>query len=255
VDPAVMQRFAREMRLSETSFILTPEAGGDYRHRIFMPMREVPFAGHPSLGAAVAVARERGASKATYVQETVAGLQPIDVEVDGERARASMLQEPVTFGDELDAEVVLGAVGLEAAEADPALPVQMVNTGAWQLIAPVRDAAVLGRVLPDQGAIDNLLSPVEALVFYLVHVDPETGTARARAFGGSDELPEDPATGSAAGPLLALVNERLGVDALEIVQGAEMGRRSVLRATIEGERVRVGGDVVVVIDGQVHLDT
>src|SRR3954447_8810587 len=105
-----MRRFARETRLSETSFVQSPSAGGDYRHRIFMPTGEIPFAGHPSLGAAVAVARARGEGSVTFVQETQAGNQPIDVEVDGDRARASMLQEAATFGDELDPEDVLSAV-------------------------------------------------------------------------------------------------------------------------------------------------
>jgi trans-2,3-dihydro-3-hydroxyanthranilate isomerase len=251
----VMQRFAVETRLSETSFVQSPTAGGDYRHRIFMPTSEIPFAGHPSLGTAIAVARARGEERVTYVQETVAGLQPIDVTVDGERASASMLQEPPVFGDELDPEQVLGAVGLEGEEADPQLPVQLVSTGAWQLIAPVRDRSALGRVLPDHDAIDRLLAPAQALVLYLAHVDPSTGGVQARGFAGAIPYGEDPATGSAAGPLQAHVHARLGLERLEIVQGVEMGRRSVLRTTVEGDRVRVGGDAVVVVDGQVHLDT
>jgi trans-2,3-dihydro-3-hydroxyanthranilate isomerase len=255
LDPEVMQRFAAETRLSETSFVLAPEGGGDYRHRIFMPTHEIPFAGHPSLGAAVAVARERGERQVTYVQETLVGEQPIDVEVNGERARASMLQEPPAFGDLLDPEVVLGALGLEASEAEPALPVQLVSTGVWQVIAPVREAAALGRVFPDFGAIGQVLAPAQALILYLVHVDAAAGTATARGFAGSTAVGEDPATGSAVGPLQALVAERLGVTALEVVQGAELGRRSVLRTSVEGGRVRVGGDAVVVVDGHVHLDT
>ena len=78
-DTELMQRFAAETRLSETSFVQSPAAGGHYRHRMFMPTHEIPFAGHPSLGTAVAVARERGKHKVTYVQETDAGTQPIDV--------------------------------------------------------------------------------------------------------------------------------------------------------------------------------
>jgi trans-2,3-dihydro-3-hydroxyanthranilate isomerase len=251
-----MKRFAQEMRLSETSFIQSPEAdGADYRHRIFMPTGEVPFAGHPSLGAAVAVARARGEQTATYVQQTGPGLQPIDVEVDGDRARVSMLQEPAQFGEEPDPELVLGAVGLEAAEADPVLPPRFVSTGVDQLIACVADAAALGRVLPDYDAIARLLAPLGALVLYLAHVDPSTGQVAARGFVGSVEVGEDPATGSAAGPLCAYVAQQTGCERLEILQGVEMGRRSVLRAEIEGERVRVGGDAVVVVDGQVRLDT
>jgi trans-2,3-dihydro-3-hydroxyanthranilate isomerase len=92
VPDAVMHAMARETKLSETSFVQSASASGaDYRHRIWMMRGEIPFAGHPSLGAAVAVARERDVARATLVQETLAGLQPIDVEVDGPRARASML--------------------------------------------------------------------------------------------------------------------------------------------------------------------
>ena len=256
IDDATMKAFARETRMSETSFIQSPQAdGAHYRHRIFMPTGEVPFAGHPSLGAAVAVARANGKRRVTYVQQTHPGLQPIDVEVDGDHATASMLQEPAQFGDELDPEVVLGAVGLEGAEAHPDLPPRWVSTGVNQLIVCVADPASLGRVLPDYDAIARLLDPAGALVLYLAHVEPEAGTARARGFAGSIDVAEDPATGSACGPLCAYVAERTGQDRLEITQGVEMGRRSILRAHMEGDRVRVGGDVVVVIDGQVRLDT
>jgi trans-2,3-dihydro-3-hydroxyanthranilate isomerase len=256
IDDDTMVRFAREMRLSETSFIQSPGAdGADYRHRIFMPTGEIPFAGHPSLGAAVAVARERGEQTATYVQETHAGLQPIDVEIHGDGATVSMLQEPAQFGDELDPEDVLGAVGLEGSESHPDLPPQFVSTGVPQLIACVADAAALGRVLPDYDALARLLDPVGALVLYLAHVDAEAGTAVARGFVGSAEVGEDPATGSACGPLCAYVAHRTGFERLEVVQGVEMGRRSVLRAHVESGGVRVGGDAVVVVDGQVLLDT
>src|SRR3954464_13174432 len=94
VPDAVMHALARETKLSETSFLQTAEAGdADYRHRIWMPSGEIPFAGHPSLGAAAAVARARGESRATYVQQTEAGLQPVDVEIDGVPGPRSMLHE------------------------------------------------------------------------------------------------------------------------------------------------------------------
>jgi trans-2,3-dihydro-3-hydroxyanthranilate isomerase len=250
-----MVRFAREMRLSETSFVQSPQAAGaDYRHRIFMPTGEIPFAGHPSLGTAIAVARARGERSARFVQQTEAGLQPIEVEVDGDRASASMLQEPARFGEELDPEQVLGAVGLEAEEADPRLPPQFVWTGAMQLIACVSDPEALGRVLPDYDAIAQLVGPEDALTLYLASVDVDDCSAVARAFVREAEVGEDPATGSAVGPLCAHVAARTDCRALEVVQGVEMGRRSVLRAAVEGDRVRVGGDAVVVVDGTVHLD-
>jgi trans-2,3-dihydro-3-hydroxyanthranilate isomerase len=251
---SVMHAFARETRLSETSFLQAATAAdADYRHRIWMPSGEIPFAGHPSLGTAAAVARVRGEERATYVQQTVAGLQPVEVAVDGRHAQVSMLQEPPEMGPELDPAEVLPLVGLEPADADPALPIQVVATGVPQLIAPVR-AEALRRPRPDYEGIGRLLSAHRALVLYLAAVDPEGATARARAFAGSPLVGEDPATGSAAGPLCAHVARRLGVGALDIEQGVEMGRPSSLRAAIEADRVRVGGDVVVVMEGTARLD-
>src|SRR3954469_15877526 len=111
VPDAAMLAFARETRLSETTFLqAATEPGADYRNRIWMMQGELPFAGHPSLGTAVAVARARGERDATYVQQTAAGHQPIEVEVGDRVARASMLQEPATFGPEADAETALRAL-------------------------------------------------------------------------------------------------------------------------------------------------
>jgi trans-2,3-dihydro-3-hydroxyanthranilate isomerase len=254
LDADLMQRFAREMQLSETSFVQTARAGGDYRHRIFTPTGEIPFAGHPSLGAAVAVARARGEQRARLVQETQPGQQPVDVELDGDAARASMLQEPTVFGDEVDPAVALAAVGLHARDADPDLGVQFVSTGVFQLVACIRDRARLASVRPDYGVIPDLLGPMAAITLYVAAVDRGAGTAVARSFMRAEIEGEDPATGSAVGPLQALVAERAGVERLEVVQGVEMGRRSVLRTSVEGDRVRVGGDAVLVVEGEVVLD-
>ena len=250
---ATMHAFARETKLSETSFVQTAEGGADYRHRIFMMSGEIPFAGHPSLGTAVAVARARGESRVTYVQQTQPGEQAIDVELDGLRASVSMLQEPPQFGPELDPDDVLGLVGLDGEAADPALPCQVVSTGVPQIVACVRDAAALRRVLPDYDRIGRLLAAHDAIALYLAAVDPETGKARARSFLRTAEMGEDPATGSAVGPLAAHVAARTGVERLEVDQGVEMGRPSRLVAWLDGDRVRVGGDVVILAEGTVHL--
>ena len=250
---ATMHAFARETKLSETSFVQTAEGGADYRHRIFMMSGEIPFAGHPSLGVAVAVARARGEAQVTYVQQTQPGEQAIDVELDGLRASVSMLQEPPQFGPELDPDDVLGLVGLDGEAADPALPCQVVSTGVPQIVACVRDAAALRRVLPDYDRIGRLLAAHDAIVLYLAAVDPEAGKAHARSFLRTAEMGEDPATGSAVGPLAAHVAARTGVERLEVDQGVEMGRPSRLVAWLDGDRVRVGGDVVILAEGTVHL--
>jgi trans-2,3-dihydro-3-hydroxyanthranilate isomerase len=250
VPDAVMHAFARETRLSETSFVQSPtEEGADYRNRIWMMSGEVPFAGHPSLGVAAAVARGRGEASVTYTQQTQAGLQPIEVELAGGAIHASMLQEPVDFGPELDPADVLGAVGLSEDDAHPELPCQAVSTGAFHVLAPVRDEALVGGLWPDYDRIASLLAPYPGgLCLYVAAVDTEAGTARARAFATRA------ATGSAAGPLCAYLAQRTGMLAVTISQGVEMGRASRLVARLEGDRVRVGGDAVVVADGSVFLD-
>jgi trans-2,3-dihydro-3-hydroxyanthranilate isomerase len=253
-----MLAFAAETRLSETTFLQTPSDGSaDYRNRIWTPSEELPFAGHPSLGTAVAVARWRGSAEAKLVQETKSGVQPIEVhfvaedESEGERWTASMLQAPTEYGAELDPKATMEAVGLELRDARAELPPQIVSTGLRHAIAPVADASALGRVRPDYPAIDQLLAPHDAVVIYLTWCEGEIG--KARAFSRIVELAEDPATGSAAGPLCAYLADREGQTRITVEQGVEMGRPSVLHAEMEGDRVRVSGSVIPLIDGIVLL--
>jgi len=252
----VMGAFARETRLSETTFVQPPtDTIADYRNRIWTVAREIPFAGHPSLGTAAAVARVRGEVSVTYTQETGAGLQPVDVEVSGGVAHVSMLQEAYEPGPELDPGDVLAAVGLEPADAHPELPCQSASTGLWHVLAPVRDdPGLLRRARPDFDRIARVLAPHGAICLYLVAPDPESGTARARSFFGHHAGGEDPATGSAAGPLCAYLDARGAAVRVDITQGVEMGRPPRLACRMEGERVRVGGDAVAVVDGSVFLD-
>lgn len=260
LDAATMLAFARETRLSETTFVQESHiAGADYRNRIWSVECELAFAGHPSLGTAVAVARAEGIHEgdARYVQETGVGLQPVDVRLaDDTHAYASMLQEPAVHGAEAERAPALAAIGLTPEHADRALPPQVVSTGAAQLIVPLRDAEALARARPDYAAIEALLAAHGAFTLYAVVCEtsaPEAGaTARARSFV-SAAFGEDPATGSAAGPLCAYLVARTGCERVTIAQGVEMGRPSHLEAAMEGERPRVGGDVVVVGDGLLHL--
>jgi trans-2,3-dihydro-3-hydroxyanthranilate isomerase len=246
-----MLAFARETQLSETTFVQTAtDPGAHYRNRIWMTQRELPFAGHPSLGTAVAVARARGDHEVRYVQQTGAGLQSIEVEVAGSDrvARASMLQEPAAFGEEVEPGAVLAALGLSARDADPALPPQVVSTGLAHLMVPVRDDAV-DRAAPDRTALHVLLSGLGCICAYVAACAPDREAAHARSFFVEGaRVAEDPATGSAAGPLMAYLHARAGARRLEVAQGVAMGRPSRLLCEA-GERVRVAGDVVVVFDG------
>jgi len=259
LDEPTMLALARETRLSETTFVQRAHvAGADYRNRIFTVERELPFAGHPSLGTAVAVARaERGADTAPrtvrYVQQTGAGLQPIDVRLaDAHAAHASMVQEPAEHGAELPRSEVVQAIGLTPEHADRALPPQLVGSGLTQLIVPLRDLDALARARPDWPSVERLLQAHQATVLYAAVCDPAANSARTRAFV-SAAVGEDPATGSAAGPLCAYLAKRTGTGELAIEQGIEMGRPSRIEAAMEGDRPRVGGDVVVVGDGTLRL--
>src|SRR5439155_19110936 len=105
----------------------------------------------------------------------------------------------------------------------------------------------------DYDAIQSLLDAHEAVVLYLAACEPEAGRARARAFAHSVDMGEDPASGSAAGPLTAYLAARAGVERLEVRQGIEMGRPSRLECAIEGDRVRLGGGVTIVVEGTILL--
>jgi trans-2,3-dihydro-3-hydroxyanthranilate isomerase len=259
VGEEVMLAFARETNQSETTFVQSAgERDADYRNRIFTVVSEIPFAGHPSLGTAVAVARWRGLERADFVQETGAGLQPIEVSSEDGSWRASMVQNAAEFGEELDRDAAMAAVGLGPANADSELPPQLASTGLPTVIVPVADHGALGRARPDFDAIDELLGDAtlrddETPTFYLVWCDPDRALAQARMFSSGVPGGEDPATGSAAGSLCAYVAERLGRARLTISQGVEMGRPSLIEAEIKGGRPRVGGHVVPLIDGRVEL--
>jgi trans-2,3-dihydro-3-hydroxyanthranilate isomerase len=250
VPGVVMLRFARETRLNETTFVQTPSAPeASYRNRIWTMTEELPFAGHPSLGTAFAVALRRGETAVTYVQQTPAGLQPVDVRRDGLRGSASVLAEPPEFGPEVDPGPVLEALGLRAEDAHPELPVQFVSTGLQALIIPVRDAETVSRARPDRTAVERLHD--RDCNFYLCFHD--AGEARARSFPRAEAEDEDPATGSAAANLVAYLHARVGSERVEITQGVEILRPSRLVAEWEGDRPRVSGEVVVVAEGLVRL--
>ena len=144
-------------------------------------------------------------------------------------------------------------LGLEATAAEPNLSPQVVSTGLGHLILPLRSVEDLSQITPDFAALPALLEPRGAFGVYAACYEPANGTARARFFARDRGIGEDPATGSAAGPLCAYLHRYAGCSAVEITQGVEMGRPSLLRAETVADRVRVSGDVVVLIDGTVTL--
>jgi trans-2,3-dihydro-3-hydroxyanthranilate isomerase len=255
VDERTMLAFARETRLSETTFVQSATAAGaDYRNRIWTVGGELPFAGHPSLGTAVAVARARGETGAVrYVQQTGVGLQPVEVVIGSTAAGASMLQESPIFGAKPNPADAMAVLGLPATAANADLPPQVVSTGLAHLMLPLRTLEDLYLVAPDYDAIAALVDDLGAFGVYAAYCDPASGRAWARFFARDPGIGEDPGTGSAAGPLCAYLHRRTGCAAVEITQWREMWRPSRLRTEIVDDRVRVAGDVVVVIDGSVNL--
>jgi trans-2,3-dihydro-3-hydroxyanthranilate isomerase len=252
-----MLAFARETRLSETSFIQSPTVdGATYRNRIWTVGRELPFAGHPSLGAAVAEAFARGERLASYRQQTPAGVQQLDVELraDGRGGRAELVTEPTEFLAPIDPERVAALCGLTVADLHPELRPQWVAAGVPQVIVPLvgRDALLRART-GEPGPLAALIAEGGGIVVYMAVVG-EDGRGWTRAFfAEGDSAVEDPATGSAVGPLCAYLDRYAGITAISVEQGAQMGRPSRLEARRDGDRVRVGGDCVIVMTGEVSL--
>lgn len=267
-----MQAIAREMNLSETTFVLPPtDPAATYWMRIFTPAKEIPFAGHPSVGTAHVMARAGRFPLQEPVtrifQQVGVGTLPLDIEVSGgQPGRVIMTQGKPVFGEVLrDLTPVADALGVEpTAFARTRLPLQVVSTGLGHLLVPVPDLDTIGRLRPNAARLDTLLGGCGALgcfVFCLQATAPDT-LAHARMFAPGAGVPEDPATGSAAGPLGAYLAVH-GVlpktqTTFMLEQGIEMGRPS--RIWIEVIRdpagmpttIRVGGTTVPVIRGMIE---
>lgn len=260
LDGARMQAIAREFNLSETVFIL-PSGVADARLRIFTPGQEVPFAGHPNVGAAVLLARRLDGAPATLRLEQEAGIVTawITRNAAGTPTAAEIEAPlPLQLGANLDAAEVALCAGLPpgAIHTNGHPPIE-AGCGLPFAIAEVEDVATLAAATPDTPAFRRHLSRTGAL---LLHAPLGLGRRRARMFSPLDGIGEDPATGSAncalAGLLLAVAGG--SVLNLEVEQGIEMGRPSVLHLAARREadgaiRVRVGGGVVPVARGTIWV--
>lgn len=225
-----LQAIAREFHLSETVFVLPPTPGqpATYRVRIFTPSDELPFAGHPSVGAAVTAVRAGLAGAGQVVQECGAGLLPITVYDDG---RATLTGGTPTVGGELEPEPLLAAAGLSRSDFAGPAP-RYAGCGLSFPYLPVHPDAV-ARASGDP-AVARAYDMPRLSVFSW---DPQTRVAHARVFVPGFGVPEDPATGSAAlGLGVWLVASGLlprgGESAYTVHQGAEMHRPSTLECTV-----------------------
>jgi trans-2,3-dihydro-3-hydroxyanthranilate isomerase len=260
---AEMQSLAKEMNLSETTFVLprdkAVEGERGVRVRIFTVQEELPFAGHPTLGTAFALRGQSGAK--TIVLDLNVGKVPVAFEdSDGQPAFGEMTQVDPTFGMQHDREAVARATGVPVEGFDDSLPIQTVSTGVPFAIAPLKSLAALRNLQINSVRAAEYLERAEGKFFYFVcreTVNPEARLQSRMIFYNG----EDPATGSAAGCTAAWMVAH-GVakpdERALIEQGVEMKRlsRIFVRASRSDNRVvnvRVGGSSVEVMRGEVFL--
>lgn len=261
---AQMQGVAKEFNLSETSFVL-PSETCDARARYFTPTTELPMAGHPSVGTVFALERMGlFAGRDTVTLEL--GIGPTEMQLGrtgGALSRVWMNQGVPTLGATFDRAQVAAALGLELSELEPELPVQLGSAGNPFLLVPVVSLAALARVQVSPAELARVLPETHRAVFVFAFTRraPESDV-RARMFSVTHRIDEDPATGSAHGPLgayLAAHTDMLEGELAEFVshQGVEMGRKSELFVRLErsavGVTVWVGGAAVKVGEGRLYL--
>lgn len=251
LDDADMQRLARELNLSESVFVFPAEGDGHARMRIFTPSVELPFAGHPTLGTAFVLA---GPLQVPEIRlETGMGVVPVALEREQDRIVFGRMQQPIpTWEPFAGAESLLAALGVEHSE----LPVELYDNGVKHVYVTLGSEDEVAALRPDLKALSDLPGVVGLNCF------AGSGSRwKTRMFAPAGGVAEDPATGSAAGPLAlhAARHGRIGFgEEIEISQGAEIGRPSTLYARVDGsadsiERVEVGGSAVIVARGEFRL--
>ena len=265
-----MQQIAREFNFSETTFVLPPEAGHTRRVRIFTPRAELPFAGHPNIGTAFALAAagELGPidRPITVTFEERAGLVPVTVhrKPGGPIWCELSAPEPLSLGAAVSVETLADAVSLSPDDVVTRThPPQVASVGLPFLVAELRDRAALERARPRMAGVDALVALGVVPDIHLYVHSADGFDLRARMFAPLDGVPEDPATGSANCALAALLSlhdpASDGSYRWLIAQGVEMGRPSVLEASaqkLDGEVVvaRIGGASVLVSEGAIEVD-
>jgi trans-2,3-dihydro-3-hydroxyanthranilate isomerase len=245
-----MQRAARELNLSETVFFLPAERDGDLRIRIFTPASELPFAGHPVLGSAFLAGELMQAASVRL--ETGAGVVPVELRRQRGQIVSGRMEQPIPeWAPYEQPERLLAALGV----ASSGLPVEAYRNGPRHVFVALDGETAVAALRPDLGALADLGD---------IGVSCFAGAGarwKTRMFAPGLGVSEDPATGSAAGPLAIHLarHGRTGFgEEIEIRQGAEIGRPSVLLARVDGsaqrvERVLVGGSAVIVARGEYRL--
>lgn len=257
-----MQAVAREMNLSETTFILPRDAATErergVRVRIFTVTEELPFAGHPTLGTAMMLRNQSGAEKINL--DLNVGKIPVEFTMQDGLPFGRMTQRDPEFLNKHSREDIARAASLALDDLADDVPIQTVSTGNSFAIVPVRSLAVLEKLAPTWSSMAEYLNKSDAKFFYFVSRETRNPAAKLQSrmifYGG-----EDPATGSAAGPCAAWAVQYGVIPAEQeslIEQGVEMKRKSSIFVT-GGRRdnqvvnIRVGGNAVEVLRGELSL--
>jgi trans-2,3-dihydro-3-hydroxyanthranilate isomerase len=246
-----MQKLARETNLSETVFVLQPESGGHARIRIFTPVQEIPFAGHPTLGTAFVLA---GPLQLIEIRlETGSGIVPVALEREGARIIFGWMEQPIPTVEPFAGERELfEALRISGSE----LPVEVYDNGLKHVYVTLGSEDDVAALRPDMSRLSDLPG-----VMGINCIAGEGARWKTRMFAPAGGVPEDPATGSAAGPLALHIARHGRIEfgqEIQISQGAEIERPSTLHARVDGsaenvERVAVGGSAVIVARGEFRL--
>ena len=246
-----MQKLARETNLSETVFVLRPESGGHARIRIFTPVQEIPFAGHPTLGTAFVLAAPLQLIEIRL--ETGRGIVPVALEREGARIIFGWMEQPIPTVEPYAGErELLEALGISGSE----LPVEVYDNGLQHVYVTLGSEDEVAALRPDMSRLADLPG-----VMGINCIAGKGARWKTRMFAPAGGVPEDPATGSAAGPLALHVARHGRIEfgqEIQISQGAEIARPSTLHARVDGsaenvERVAVGGSAVIVARGEFRL--
>jgi trans-2,3-dihydro-3-hydroxyanthranilate isomerase len=262
IDEVTMQKIAKEMNLSETTFVVPPTRPGCVaRVRIFTPTREMIFAGHPTVGTAFVLLDEAVVPKGTdrFVLDEKVGPVPIRVE-PGDRPLVWLTTPPITFGALFDRAACAQALGLDAGDLLDLTP-QLVTAGNPNIYIPLKDKAAVDRAWVDLAGMRTIKKGVDEAICVFVFTPTQDG-AYSRMFAPEHGVAEDAATGSATGPLAAyMMRHKLvsGASGTRFFseQGTKMGRRSILYVDIRGEQgsdgIDVGGYVTPVADAMLRF--
>lgn len=254
---ARMQNIAAEMNFSETTFVSAQAtAGGEYSTRIFTPVREIAFTGHPILGTGWVVRHHLLSTAAKRVCLAL-GFGPVSVEFDTDASGTELCwfdAPSMTLGATIDPRRMAPALGLEVRDIDTQTPIQVIGAGTAAILVPLRDGDALRRCRLDLQAFAALAGDgYPPLVYpFCRETRAAANDIAARFFFEAREVREDPATGNGAAFLGAYLRQHSGARStrLRIEQGHELQRPSVIHLQIEKDAVRVGGAVVPTLAGE-----